>query len=52
MNREEMQEKLVETLIDDMDMGCLIQYANDQLESYFDNLTDTDFQEEYDNRFD
>ena len=45
--RKSQQEELVEDILDGMDMKCLLVYAAEQLNDYFDTLTDAELHEEY-----
>ena len=47
--RNELIEQYVELVVDSMDMDSLIQYAQEQLANYFDNLSDIEIKEDIDN---
>ena len=47
--RDELIEQYVELVVDNMDMDSLVQYAQEQLANYFDNLSDSELKEDVDN---
>ena len=52
IQRDELIEQYSEIVVDSMDMQDLIQYAQEQLETYLDKLSDSELKEEIDNRDD
>ena len=46
--RDELIEQYTEIVVDSMDMQALIQYAQEQLANYFDNLSDIEIKEDID----
>ena len=52
IQRDELIEQYSEIVVDSMDMQDLIQYAQEQLETYLDKLSDSELKEKIDNRDD
>ena len=52
IQRDELIEQYSEIVVDSMDMQDLIQYAQEQLATYLDKLSDSELKEEIDNRDD
>ena len=50
--REDLTEQFVEIVVDNMDMEDLVCYAQQQLEQYFDSLSDIELKEDIDNNDD
>ena len=46
--RDQLIEQYTEMIVDNMDMESLIQYAQEQLANYLDNLTDIEIKEDID----
>ena len=47
--RDELISQYSELVVDNMDMDSLVQYAQEQLANYFDNLSDSELKEDVDN---
>ena len=47
--RDELISQYSELVVDNMDMDSLVQYAQEQLANYFDNLSDSELKEDIDN---
>ena len=47
--RDELISQYCELVVDNMDMDSLVQYAQEQLANYFDNLSDIELKEDIDN---
>lgn len=45
MNRQELQERFAEEIIDGMDMDGVIEYATHKLTEYYDTLSDNELME-------
>jgi len=52
IQRDELIEQYSEIIVDSMDMQDLIEYAQEQLATYLDKLSDIELKEEIDNRDD
>ena len=52
IQRDELIEQYSEIVVDSMDMQDLIQYAQEQLATYLDKLSDSELKEKIDNRDD
>ena len=48
LQRDELIEQYTEMIVDNMDMESLIQYAQEQLANYLDNLSDIEIKEDID----
>ena len=47
--QNKLVQQYVELVVDNMDMDSLVQYAQEQLANYFDNLSDSELKEDVDN---
>ena len=49
LQRDELISQYSELVVDNMDMDSLVQYAQEQLANYFDNLSESELKEDVDN---
>ena len=46
MNRSELQDQLIQQILDDMDMKCLLQMCYDMMDENYDKYSDEELMEE------
>ena len=46
MNRSELQDQLIQQILDDMDMKCLLQMCYDMMDENYDKYSDAELTEE------